>query len=132
MRFVFDTNVLISALLLPRSKPRRALDFALENGKLLLSYAVLAELCEVLARDRFRKYIDEEDIRIFVAALVQSAEWVDIATRVTTCRDPKDDKFLELAVSGRANFIVSGDDDLLAMGAFQGISVVSPASLLDR
>lgn len=99
---------------------------------MLLSYAVLAELCEVLARDRFRKYIDEEDIRIFVAALVQSAEWVDIATRVTTCRDPKDDKFLELAVSGRANFIVSGDDDLLAMGAFQGISVVSPASLLDR
>jgi uncharacterized protein len=130
LRFVFDTNVLVSALLLPKSKPRKALDFALEKGKLLLSFVVLAVLCEVLTRDRFRKYIDEEDIRVFVAALVQNAEWVDVNTQVTACRDPKDDKFLELAVSGQATHVVSGDDDLLVMKSFQGISIVSPAALL--
>ena len=67
MRFVFDTNVLISASLLPSSKPRHALDLALKQGKLLLSFPVLAELCEVLSREKFRRYIDEEDIRTFVA-----------------------------------------------------------------
>ena len=74
MRFVFDTNVLVSALLLPNSKPRQALDLALKQGKLLLSFTVLAELCEVLSRKRFRRYVDEEDIRTFVAVLTREAE----------------------------------------------------------
>ena len=69
MRCVFDTNVFVSALLLPDSKPRKALDLALERGKVLLSLAALAELYEVLNRKQFRRYIDEEDVRIFVAAL---------------------------------------------------------------
>lgn len=69
MRFVFDTNVLVSALLLPDSKPRKALDMALRKGKVLLSYAALAELYEVLSRKQFRRYVDEEDVRLFVAAL---------------------------------------------------------------
>lgn len=130
MRFVFDTNVLISALLLPDSKPRQALERALQNGKVLLSYAVLAELYEVLSRKRFRRYIDEEDIRTFVAALTQEAEWVDVAERITACRDSKDDKFLELSVSGHATHIVTGDSDLLALDPFRGIRIVPPQELL--
>ena len=81
MRFVSDTNVLVSALLLPNSKPRQALELALQNGKVLLSFAVLAELHEVLSRKQFRRYFDEEDIRIFVAALTREAEWVEQAFR---------------------------------------------------
>lgn len=68
MRCVFDTNVLVSALLLPDSKPRQALDLALQRGDLLLSFAVLAELYKVLSRKQFRRYVDEEDIREFIAA----------------------------------------------------------------
>ena len=132
MRFVFDTNVLVSAALLPNSKPRQALDLALKKGKLLISFATLAELCEVLSRKRFRRYIDEEDIRTFVAALTHEAEWVEVDVRITACRDPKDDKFLELAVSGRGTCIVSGDSDLLALNPFQGISIVTPQVLLAR
>lgn len=130
MRFVFDTNVLVSALLLSNSKPRQALDLALTRGKLLLSFSVLAELCEVLSRKRFRKYIDEEDIRTFVAVLTREAEWVDVDVRITACRDPKDDKFLELAVSGRATHVVTGDSDLLALHPFQGIIITTPQALL--
>lgn len=132
MRFVFDTNVLVSALLLPNSKPRRALDLALKQGKLLLSFTVLAELCEVLSRKRFRRYVDEEDIRTFVAVLTREAEWVDVDVRITACRDPKDDKFLELAVSGQATHVVSGDSDLLALNPFQGITIVTPQALLTK
>jgi uncharacterized protein len=69
LRCVFDTNALVSALLLPDSKPRQALDLALREGKVLLSFAVLAELYEVLSRKKFRRYVDEEDIRTFVATL---------------------------------------------------------------
>lgn len=130
MRFVFDTNVLVSAALLPSSKPRRALDLALKEGKLLLSFPVLAELCEVLNREKFRRYIDEEDIRTFASVLTREAEWVDVDVRITTCLDPKDDKFLELAVSGRARWIVTGDSDLLALNPFRGIAITTPQAFL--
>ena len=130
MRFVFDTNVLISAALLPSSKPRRALDLAIKQGKVLLSLSVLAELCEVLSRKQFRRYIDEEDIRNFVAVLTREAEWVEVNVRITACRDPKDDKFLELAVSGLGTCIVSGDSDLLALNPFQGIAILTPQEFL--
>jgi uncharacterized protein len=101
LRCVFDTNVLVSALLLPGSKPRQALDTALQNGRILISFATLAELYEVLGRKRFRRYVDKEDIRSFLAALTREAEWVDVEVGVQACRDPKDDRFLELAVNGR-------------------------------
>lgn len=130
MRFVFDTNVLISASLLPSSKPRRALDLSLKQGKLLFSFPVLAELCEVLSREKFRRYIDEGEIRTFVAVLTREAEWVDVDLRITACRDPKDDKFLELAVNGRATCIISGDSDLLALNPFQGIAIMTPEAFL--
>lgn len=131
MRCVFDTNVLVSALLLPESKPRQALDLALRKGRVLLSLGVLAELYEVLSRTQFRRYIDEEDIRIFLAALTREAQWVDVDVQVAACRDPKDDKFLELAVSGHATHIVTRDSDLLALNPFQGIQILSPHTFLE-
>jgi uncharacterized protein len=130
LRFVFDTNVLVSAALLPSSKPRLVLDLALKQGRLLLSFPVLAELCEVLNREKFRRYLDEEDVRTFVAVLTRESEWIDIDKRITVCRDPKDDKLLELAVSGRATCIVSGDSDLLALNPFQGIAIMTPQAFL--
>ena len=129
---MFDTNVLVSASLLPNSKPRKALDLALKQGKLLLSLATLAELCEVLSRKRFRRYITEEDTRTFIAVLTREAEWVDVDVRIAACRDPQDDKFLELAVSGRATYIISGDLDLLALTPFQEISIMTAQDLLER
>ncbi|HEX9221734.1 MAG TPA: putative toxin-antitoxin system toxin component, PIN family [Candidatus Acidoferrales bacterium] len=131
MRCVFDTNVFVSALLLPDSKPRKALDLALERGKLLLSLAALAELYEVLNRKQFRRYIDEEDVRIFVAALTREAQWVEVDVKITACRDRTDNKFLELAVSGHATHIVTGDSDLLALNPFQGIQILLPRTFLE-
>ncbi len=131
MRCIFDTNVLVSALLLPDSKPRHALDVALREGKVLISFATLAELNEVLSRKRFRRYVDEEDVRSFLAALTREAEWVDVEIQIQACRDPKDDKFLELAVSGQATHIVTGDTDLLALNPFQGIEILPPHRLLE-
>jgi putative PIN family toxin of toxin-antitoxin system len=131
LRCVFDTNVIVSALLLPDSKPRQALDLAVQQEKVLLSFEVLAELCIVLSRKRFRRYVDEQDIRSFLAALTREAKWVDVDVQITACRDPKDDMFLELAVSGRATHIVTGDSDLLALNPFRGVRILPPQSFLE-
>ena len=131
MRCVLDTNVLVSALLGPGSKPRQALDRAFREGKVLLSFATLAELYDVLNRKQFRRYIDEEDARSFVAALAHESEWVDVNVQVKACRDPKDDKFLEVAVSGQATQIITGDVDLLVLDPFRGIQILSPQEFLN-
>ena len=131
MRCVLDTNVLISALLVPGSKPRQALDRAFREGKVLLSFATLAELYDVLHRKQFRRYIDEEDARSFIAALARESEWIDVNVQIKICRDPKDDKFLEIAVSGQATQLITGDADLLVLNPFQGIRILSPQEFLD-
>jgi len=131
LRTVFDTNVLVSALLLSKSKPRKALDFALRRGKILLSFSVLAELYEVLSRKQFRRYVNEEDIRRFLAALTREAQWIDISVQIVACRDPKDDKLLELAVCGQAEYIVTGDADLIALHPFQGVQILTPKTFLE-
>jgi len=128
---VFDTNVLVSAVLLLRSVPRRALDVALARGRLLVSAATVGELEEVLRRPKFDKYVREDERLEFLAALVRAAEVVEVTDVVTDCRDPKDNMFLALAVSGRASHIVTGDADLLALHPFRGISVLTPQAFLD-
>ena len=130
MRCVFDTNVLVSALLLQDSKPRQALDLVLERGEVLLSFALLAELYDVLSRKQFRRYVDEVDIRRFLDALTREAQWVEPTVAIKACRDPDDDKILDLAVSGEATCIVTGDSDLLALHPFQGIPILSPGQFL--
>jgi uncharacterized protein len=132
LRIVLDTNVLISALLLRDSVARRAFDSAFANGKVLLSFELLAELNDVLGRKQFRKYVDEVDVRRFAAALLRESEWVQVATAIAACRDPKDNKILALAVDGRATLIVTGDDDLLSLDPFRGIRIERPDQFLRR
>jgi putative PIN family toxin of toxin-antitoxin system len=131
LRFVFDTNVLVSALLLTDSIPRRAFDRALTIGKVLLSFATLAELNGVLGREQFRKYVSLEDVRRFLAALVREAEWIEVKSSISACRDPKDNMFLELAVDGRASHLITGDADLLCLNPFRSVAVLTPQAFLE-
>jgi putative PIN family toxin of toxin-antitoxin system len=132
LRCVLDTNVFVSALLSPESKPRLVVDQVRRRGTILLSFATLAELYEVLSRKHFRRYIDEEDVRRFLAAVAHEAEWVDAPLPISVCRDPADDKFLALAVSGEATHIVTGDTDLLALHPFRGIPILTPGAFLEN
>ncbi len=129
LRCVIDTGVVVSALLLPRSVPRQAFDAA-ARGRLLVSDATIGELDDVLRCPKFDVYLSEERRLTFLAALLREAEMVDVVNVVTACRDPKDNKFLELAVSGRATHIVSGDTDLLVLHPFRGIAEVNPRAFL--
>jgi putative PIN family toxin of toxin-antitoxin system len=88
-------------------------------------------LSQVLYRKGFDKYLTEEERIEFLTALVHDAELVDITIRGRYSRDPKDDRFLELALAGCATCIVSGDNDLLSLHPFQAIPVLTPRQFLE-
>jgi len=131
-RSVFDTNVIVSALLQPRSVPRQALDRATGRGKMLLSTPVVEELDAVLRRGRFDRYLSESDRLEFLAALQRDAILIDVTGSAMGCRDPKDDKFLELAVGGDADCLVSGDRDPLTLHPFRSIPIMTPQAFLTQ
>lgn len=131
-RFVVDTNLVVSAVLLPQSTARQALDKARSQGKVLLSRALLEELDTVFRRSKFNKYITEQERLKFLTALAAEAEQVDILDTIQAARDPKDDKILELAVNGKAILIITGDQDLLVLNPFQTIEIITPRAFIDR
>jgi putative PIN family toxin of toxin-antitoxin system len=131
-RIVADTNCLISRLLLRSSLPARAVRHAVDYGILLVSEATMIELADVIARPKFDRYISLEDRQQFLQLLGRVAEFVANVYKVSDCRDPKDDKFLEVALSGRADLILTGDADLLILHPWRGITILSPAQYLKR
>lgn len=130
MRVVFDVNVVVSAILFTNSVPRQAIALALRRGTVLISEAVAQELARVLARERFEQYVPLANREESRDEVVRQSELVEITESIQACRDPEDDKILELAVSGGAAYIVTGDADLLALNPFRGIAVVTPAEFL--
>ena len=131
-RFVFDTNVLISALLLPNSTPRIAVRRAIENGTLLQSEATLREIADVLRRDKLSRYVTPIEREAFLRRLIEDCEIATPREAISACRDPSDNKFLELSVEGEAITLVSGDQDLLALNPFRGIDIVTPSEFVKR
>ncbi len=129
-RLVLDTNVVLSGLLFPGSTPSWALLKA-QDHEVLASDATLLELVEVTSRVRFDRYIDPGIRQRLVAEFAYACERIEILAPIRACRDPRDDKFLEVAVYGRADLIVSGDADLLALNPFQGIAVLTPVQYLE-
>jgi uncharacterized protein len=129
-RFVFDTNVLISAFLFSQSKPRQALDQAQDIGVIVLSNSVLSELEEVLYRPKFDRYLTKERRQEFLENLTENAQFLDVTEQIHECRDPKDNKYLELALSGQSECIVTGDDDLLVLNPWRGIEILTAQEFL--
>jgi putative PIN family toxin of toxin-antitoxin system len=97
---------------------------------MLASDATKLELIQVLERRRFDSYVELAVRRALAAEYVGTCVHVDIPFRIHACRDPRDDKFLEVAVHGRADILVTGDADLLALHPFQGVAILSPAGFL--
>ena len=131
LRIVIDSNVLVSRLLVPRSVPAEAVRVAANRHVLLVSEALMSELADVLARRKFDAYATVVDRQHFLRLLGRIATMVPILHQVRACRDPKDDMLLELAISGEAHFIVTGDADLLRMSVFRGVRILTPATYLE-
>ena len=129
-RVVLDTNLLVSAVLFAESVPARALFAALDRCVVLVSEESILELADVLGRPKFDRYVSAKERSRFLAALLRQSELVEVDIAVRVCRNPRDDKFLSLALAGSATTIVSGDEDLLILDSFQGIRILRPAGFL--
>ena len=130
-RWVFDTNVLISRLLNPGGTPARAVDAGLDSGLLLLSDDTFGELAEVLMRPKFDLYLTTEERLHALQATAAVCRRVRVSRSLKACRDPRDDKFLEVAVHGQAHALVTGDPDLLVLHPFHGVPILKPAEFIE-
>ena len=129
-RFVIDTNTLVSAVLLEGSTPALAVRSARRNGVLLGSPDTLDEVADVLAREKFDAYASWKKRGEFLEALADQSLVVEPRLSISICRDPGDNKFLELAIEGEADVIISGDEDLLTLHPFRGIEILTAADFL--
>jgi len=135
VRAVIDTGVLVSALIHRQGTTGEVLR-ALRDGRFTAVYStdLLVEIIDVLGRPslRLKYHIEPDDISVVINLIRLRGDLVMPAHKVTACRDPKDDRFLEAALAGAADCIVSGDTDLLDLTSFEGIPILRPAEFLAR
>ena len=130
---VLDTNVIVSAVLIRGGIEDRVLRaWFLGQYRLVLSVPILEEVLRVLdyPRIRSRRWMSDEETVHLLERLAESSALVEGKQRLRICRDPADDKFVAAALEGKADYIVTGDADLLDLGKYQGIEIVTPRQFL--
>jgi putative PIN family toxin of toxin-antitoxin system len=130
MRIVFDSNVLLAALLFPGGRAAAAVENVLDGtDDLVLSPPLIREVLSVLAKKFSR---DREELSRVAVVLGEMGEIVNPSRRLSVFRDDPDNRILECAVEGRAEAIVTGDKAILAVGEYSGIRLITLAEYLDR
>ena len=129
-RVVIDTNVLISAALLDQSTPAKARNHVVGHGQLIATEQTLAELVGRLLSPKFDAYVSRAARELVLQRLLPFMEVVPVVQIIKACRDPRDDKFLEAAVNGDADTLITGDRDLLVLHPFLEINIRTPARYL--
>lgn len=133
MRAVIDTNIIIRAVIKPRGTVGPVLE-RLRNGEFTAIYteSILEEMLAKLALPRIReKYqIGDDDVESLLGLLALRGELVNPSRSVRACRDPDDDMFIEAALEGNAEWVVTGDRDLLSLEKFEGVRFVTPRTFL--
>lgn len=130
-RVVIDTGVVISALLKKEGVSRRAFVIAVDTCKPLVSLPTLSELEEVLSRPKFSTTFAKEEALEVLELIAERSEMIEVGSSLAACRDPKDDKLLNLAIDGKADVIISRDPDLLILNPFQSIPILNPADFIN-
>ena len=129
---VVDTNVLISAGLLPESKTAQVLALAVEHFVIAQNQDTWRELETRIARPKFDCYFGESGRLRHLVAIAQSIQHFEVSTEVSISRDKTDDKFIALAIDSGAALLISGDPDLKDVKAYKGIEILSPAQFFER
>ena len=128
-KVVIDTNLWLSFLI---SNDYEKLDFLFSSGKiqLLFSERLFAEFIRTASREKFRKYFSESDLNELSAKMKKIAKIVHTSSVQTQCRDEKDNFLLELAVDGKADYLVTGDKDLLILETVGKTKIVKMSDFL--
>lgn len=127
---VVDTNVLISAALFDKSATARVLRRIAAQFTIVQTERTWAEFQDTFDRGKFDRFLAPGKRGHFSRELIHSLAFIESRTVVTDCRDPKDNKFLALALDAPASHIVTGDKDLLVLNPYRGITICNPAGFL--
>lgn len=129
---VLDSNLVVSAFLNPEGIASTALQIAIEHFDVAASRETLAELADVLKREKFDRYAAKADRITRLEAYAQTVLVFDVQLEVTDCKDPKDNKFLALCATTDAKMLITGDKkDLLVMHPYQNTAVLSLRAFVD-
>jgi len=122
-RIVLDTTIFIYFLI---SDSFHKLDKRLKNNdvKLLFSEELLSEFLQVVSRQKFKKYFSEKDVTNLINNLYSYADLIEVHSHVNVCRDKKDNFLLALCTDGKADFLITGDEDLLVLKKFKKTSIL--------
>ena len=127
MIIVIDTNILISAAIIKESIPDLTVRKAFANHIVIRSSTTALELAVTLQRKKFDRYFRNEYERdLFTHLFITRSKLIEVTHQISICRDPKDNQFLELALSGKAGCIITGDPDLHALNPFENVPIISP------
>ena len=128
-RIVLDTNIFIYFLI---SNSFHKLDKRLKSGqiRLLFSEELLSEFLQVVSRAKFKKYFSNKEVTELLDNLHDSADFIEVYSRVTTCRDKKDNFLLELCADGKADYLITGDEDLLSIKKFRKTTILKISDYL--
>jgi len=129
--FVCDTNVFISSLLAKNSTPAKVVEFIERNGFFAFSQDTFSELGEVLQRKKFDKITSPESRKAFHENISLLSAFFPISTNINLCRDPKDNKFLDIALASSADYLITGDDDLLVLEKIGNTPIVTPRYIVE-
>ncbi|MGY6742662.1 MAG: putative toxin-antitoxin system toxin component, PIN family [Cecembia sp.] len=123
-RVILDSNLWISFLISQRQKE---LDVLLESGAvtLIFSQELLEEFLEVSERPKFKRFFKKSDIKMLLTQIETFGELIKVESKINECRDPKDNFLLSLSIDGKADFLVTGDSDLLVLGEIEKTRIVS-------
>ncbi len=112
---VIDTNILISAALSPDGTARKALEQVYQKFKIAQSNETYQELSTRIYKRKFDKYISDEERQDFLNIVNKHSQFIEIKSKINICRDVEDNKFLELVKDSNAEFLITGDQDLLSL-----------------
>jgi putative PIN family toxin of toxin-antitoxin system len=129
---VIDTNVLISAGLLPQSTTAKVLALAVEHFVIAQNQDTWHELESRIAQPKFDRYFGDSGRLGYLVKIAQSIARFEVSAAVSVSRDKTDDKFIALAIDSGATILISGDPDLKDVKAYQGIEILSPTQFLER
>ena len=130
-RVILDTNLWISFLI---TKNYSKLDKLLFSGNCLLIFSkeLIDEFISVANRPKFRKYFSPTDLENIIEAIDEYAEFVDVKSATTICRDPKDNFLLSLSMDGQADYLLTGDNDLLVLKKINKTKIITIAEFFEN
>jgi len=131
MKVILDTNIWISFLI---SKELKKIDLLFEKEKIqfVFSHELIEEFMEVVSRPKFEKYFDKNKIEQILTIIEHLALIVNVKTEVSICRDKKDNFLLALAHESKADYLITGDNDLLVLNPFGNTKILNYSEFIKQ